>query len=291
MKILVSYRGIPQSPGWATGDMVVKALKSLGHDAYPYAKFYQRNEWVNPRPLLDQEWDLLLFLECNDGDPQYPELRLVKTKHKACWLFDTSYYADKCQFLQHYFNFDFIFLANPINVQDYKVAGYNNVYYLPYACDPDLHGRLNYNKTRDIVLVGSIREDRKQLASSLAKDGINLELIGGVFRQDYIDALASARIVINQNPEQGRGLLNMRFFEAPAAGTVLLTEKIDLNIQPIDLKFAIPYDNNLANICKNLLTDNEKLIQLSKEAQQEVLNNHTYQNRCQQLLKIIFKIL
>ena len=97
MKILVSFRGIPQSPGWATGDFVVKAFRKLGHEVFPYGNYYQtaeRIEGLDQTTLFRQEYDLVLFLECNDGDPQCTEWHsngTSKTRALASWFFDTSY--------------------------------------------------------------------------------------------------------------------------------------------------------------------------------------------------------
>lgn len=290
MKILVSYRGIPQSPGWATGDMVVKAFRELGHEAYPYAKYYQENRWVPGRPGLDnQDWDLILFMECNDGDPQYPELKVTRARKTACWLFDTSYHADRYKRLVDYFRFDHLFLANPLTIQEYKVWGYDNVSYLPYACDRELHGRqMGHPKTMDVVLVGSVRDDRRRLVSELNSLGVKAELIGGVFREEYIDTLASARIVLNQNPVQGRGLLNMRHFEAQAAGCVLLEQCDDLNA---NIKAGLETTGLVINYASpqeipDLVHD---YIDMDMNEQQEdFLTMHTYKNRCQDIIERVF---
>jgi len=297
MKILVSFRGIPQSPGWSTGDMVVKALRALGHEVFPYAKYYQQNKWVEDRKfaLDNHEFDLILYMECNDGDPQYHELQLVRARKTACWLFDTSYHQDRYKRLVDYFRFDHLFLANPLTIQEYRVWGYKNAHYLPYACDRELHGRsLEYPKTRDVVLVGSIRDDRRALATELKQHGVKLELVGDVFREDYIDALASAKIVINQNPPEGRGLLNMRFWETQAAGTFVFTEHFDneMNIEAgIDSR-AMPYESTgeIAAFTKTLLAHDgpHSLNELCKYNQSIVFENHTYQNRCQDMLKTVF---
>lgn len=293
MKILVSYRAIPASPGWATGDLVVKAFRALGHEVYPYAKYYQQHKWAEDRQfnLDDHDWDLILYLECNDGDPQYHELKIVRTRKMACWLFDTSYYNDRCRSVVDYFKFDHHFLANPLTVQDYKAWGYSNVHYLPYACDPELHSRsLEYPKTRDVVLVGSIREDRVKLQKELAKHNIKLELIGGVFREAYIDALASAKIVINQNPPEGRGLLNMRFWEATAAGAWIITEKHDLDLNPsIEMAPNNSYESveDLAQKCHKCLHESPKPLEWFVP-QNEFLREHSYQSRCKKLLETVF---
>lgn len=294
MKILVSYRGIPQSPGWATGDMVIKAFRALGHEAYPYAKYYQQNRWVDDRPPLDsQDWDLILFMECNDGDPQYPELKVTRARKTACWLFDTSYHQDRYRGLVSYFSFDHIFLANPLTIQEYKVWGYNNVHYLPYACDRELHGRpLEYPKNRDVVLVGSIRDDRRVLANALAGLGVDLQLVGGVFREQYIDALASARIVVNQNPSDGCGLLNMRFFESMAAGSILFNDNTEsgLNVLSGLQSGAVPYCSleHLASSVQTFL-QNKSLYEITRSrAQQIAFDYNTYIHRCQEIIKTVF---
>lgn len=297
MKVLVSYRGIPQSPGWATGDMVVKAFRALGHEVYPYAKYYQQNKWVEDRSfgLDDHDFDLILYMECNDGDPQYHELAVTRARKTACWLFDTSYYSDRCRSLVTYFRFDHIFLANPLTIREYKVWGYNNVSYLPYACDPELHMRpLSHPKTHDVVLVGSIRDDRVRLQKELAKHGVELKLIGGVFREAYVDTLASTKIVINQNPQEGRGLLNMRCFETPVAGALLLSNDTDFLLQPgdwsTDLRLCFECDDIslLANQCRGLLADEKTLNGMRQYTQNKVLARHTYIHRCKQLLETVF---
>jgi spore maturation protein CgeB len=297
MKILVSYRGIPQSPGWAVGDMVITALRDLGHEAHPYAKYYQKNDWVKTRPMLDDhDWDLILYVECNDADQQYTELRITRARKTACWLFDTSYHEDRYQSLVNYFGFDHLFLANPLTIQQYKVWGYKNVHYLPYASDSKLHVRsLEHPKTHDVVLVGSVRDDRRTLIAQLREGGINAELIGGKFREEYIDTLAAARVVVNQNPEIGRGLLNMRFFEAQSAGAILLTEDSDRQHNHlVSLEKAtegsIGYDsmNDLMFLAREALEDSEGRQKHCEWAQTNILTNHTYHNRCQQILETVF---
>jgi hypothetical protein len=227
-------------------------------------------------------------MECNDGDPQYPELKLVKTKRFASWLFDTSYHPDRYKGLVDYFNFDHNFLANPLTIQEYKAWGYDNVAHMPYACDPYLHWRpLGCNRERDAVLVGSIRDDRQALADNLQANGVSLELIGGVFREEYIDTLESANIVVNQNPEQGRGLLNMRAFEAPAAGCLLLTENQDLLANDLDIFYCYGY-NNIQDIVDVCSLDKYAIQSERKRCQEAVMREHTYGHRCRSILETVF---
>lgn len=301
MKILVSYRGIPQSPGWATGDMVVKALRNLGHFVVPYAKNYKEETWVEQRDeswtgetklqeITRHEWDLVLFMECNDDDHQYREMRDIRTRKRACWLFDTSYYPDRCEQMVRWFGFEHIFLANPITIRQYNSVGFENVTYLPYACDKDLHYRPIGDKEHDCVLVGSIRHDREILVAELDYEEIDLKLIGGVFREEYVDTLASARIVVNQNPPAGRGLLNMRWFEAPAAGAIVFGELADHQANDVFAGWQLGYDSpeGLADKCGHYLGNPVRLIVTAQNLQNHVLCYHTYRNRCETILETVF---
>lgn len=293
MKILVSYRAIPQSPGWATGDSVVRAFRELGHEVFAYAKYYQENSWVvNPTPT-PPEFDLVLFMECNDGDPQYCSLKNVKARKTACWLFDNSYYQDHCRGLIDYFNFDFKFIANPLIVDELKNSNYENVFHLPYACDSVLHTRrMPCVKVRDIALIGSIRDDRVQLINELnIKLPVKAELIGGLYRDQYIDALASSKIIINQNPAAGRGLLNMRFWETIAAGSFIMTERFDVEANNLCdyLSQYNLYDSidEIVLNCDALLSKDYKIADYEYQ-QQWVMRMHTYESRCQEILSKVF---
>ncbi len=281
---------------------MVKAFRELGHEVYPYAKYYQQNRWVEGYPkqphgdmmALDaHEWDLILFMECNDGDPQYPELKVTRARQTAGWFFDTSYHADRYKKLVDFFRFDHLFLANPLTIQEYKLWDYKNVHYLPYACDRELHGRsLECPKTRDVVLVGSDRPDRRALVDALAGHGVDLQLISGVFREEYIDALASARIVVNQNPNVGRGLLNMRFWEAQAAGSIVFTEMADMEVNPPRyICNLVPYrePKDIVSSYQEILAGNQENIAATIQRGQEMLfEHHTYQNRCETILEKMF---
>lgn len=309
MKILVSYRGIPQSPGWATGDMAVKALRAMGHFAVPYARNYKEETWVEQRDeewtqenklqeVSRQEWDLVLFMECNDDEAQYTELKGIRARKKACWLFDTSYYPDQCEGLARWFAFDHIFLANPLTLDYYRAKGLDNTNYLPYACDRELHYRplehaLSPGEKRkhECALVGSIRADRVELVEHMKAHGVDLTLIGNVFREDYVDALASAAIIINQNPEAGRGLLNMRWFEAPAAGALVLGEWADLdaNVGVLDGWFLGHHSvASMINYIEHLLSSPTELAIARQGGQNHILGHHTYEHRCQTILDTMF---
>lgn len=293
MKIVVSYRGAPRIRGWETGAMLARGFRQLGHDVFEYGNIYKTQERLKNAPDNLQDVDLLLYCEMNDADPQYLELKNINARKTACSLYDTSYHQDRYRRLVDYFRFDHLFLANPLTIHEYKTWGYDNVSYLPYACDRELHGRsLGYPKTMDVALVGSIRNDRMRLIRKLNRLGLTVELVSDVFREEYIDTLASSRIILNQNPRpQGLGLLNMRSMESIAAGDVLFTEADDLEYNlksgfyPVSSMIGYRSPKDLVDILPSILAQYNELRSVG---QQEIFKYHTYQNRVLSILQTMF---
>lgn len=285
MKILVAYRGIPQSPGWATGDFVVAALRRMGHEAVPYGNYYQSSSWISNRAIYPRDsFDLLLYMEMNDGDRQYSELAGIKAKKRAAWLFDVSYYPDNLTSLSKRlgFGFDFYFIANPLYLDKFE-----NSYYLPYAADREKHYRKSPVKKKiDFGLVGSVRQDRRDLAKNLSNYGINLNLIGDVFREEYIDVLSQCRFIVNQNPEDGAGLLNMRYFESQMAGAIVFSEQRDVSVNAeARTPGVIPYSSLLDIKPPDFLSGETNFI---KNMQDYMIDHHTYENRCEKIIQTIW---
>lgn len=281
MKILVSYRAIPQSPGWATGDLCVSALRKLGIDAHPYAKVYGLNRWLeDPKNLLNQSWDLVLFLECNDGDPQYNELLgFTNTLKKISWFFDSAMYPNYYYSLIHHF--DENYCANMNMCDGSKIK------FMPYAACSEKHFRpLEFDKKDiDLLIIGSDRPERERLYNMLLGDNFNVVYETNKFREDYINTLSRSKITVNDIAGGGDGLLPMRFFEATAAGSLLLTPK---NQGGEQFSISVTYDgyNALKEKCSEYLCDQQKMNTQIMLTQNEVIKNHTYIKRMQQICQL-----
>lgn len=274
MKILVSFRGIPQSRGWATGDMVVKAFRKLGHDVTPYGNYYQTQKRLEDSNVLAEDWDLFLFLECGDGEPVYTELNNLRSRKRASWFFDAALYPDRWLSIIREFSFDVNFIANRNMLYDSM-----KTVYLPYAADETIHFRpLDAIKYRQFGFVGSDRPERQALANKL-----HVDLKSGIFREEFIDYLAGSNFTINDVAGGGVGLIPMRPFEALAAGSSLITPKGD-GVSDLGIP-CIEYSNEdeLVSICAKL-----DLVSPTCDGQSEVLRNHTYKNRCQTILETLF---
>jgi hypothetical protein len=223
MRILVAYRGIPQSPGWATGDSLVRAFRRLGHEATPYGRFYSQlpeDKGDDPeasqarcgRPLgpVPRDVDLLVMLECNDADPQYLELAGLRCP-KVYWEFDTEMHWPLTVGLLHHFNFNAVFFANPD-----AVLRVPNSVYLPYAADDDLFTAGDAVRSGAACL-GSPFPERVEFCKQAG-----VELITGLYRERYVEALQKLAVHVHYHNSGGGSLLVMRVFETLACGALLV---------------------------------------------------------------------
>lgn len=303
MKILVSYRGIPQSKGWATGDFVVNALLDLGHDVYPYGNYYQTNQTIDDldnQKLLDYSnyYDLYIQMECGDGDRFYQEVVNAHCDKRVTWWFDSALYPARWIQETALISSDVDFIANK-NLLSKKI----NTVYLPYAADYYRHAfpisfkddgywihkdgvTWEVNKDIDFLIIGSDRPERQQLFESVKSIAPNTHYITNVFREEYVSYLTRSHYVINDVAGGGAGLIPMRPFETIAAGSHLITPHDD-GCKELGLP-CFEYRNmeELLDLVKSL-NDRERPIRFG--FQQEFLTKHTYKNRCQAIIDTVFK--
>lgn len=283
MKIVVSYRAAPRIRTWETGAMIAGVFRDLGHEVIEYAKVYESQEWVSY--LKCDSPDLLIWCECGDPSPQYLELKSLRCP-KFYWAFDVSYNPRFHKNLCNAMQFDWIFSAN-VNYQANFFGPKTS--WLPYAADKRRHFRsLRSPKVMDVALVGSERPDRRKLINILRAANIDAQLISGVFKEDYIDALANAKIVINENPADGRGLLNMRFTESMAAGSCLLTQRGDgedrVGTENVHFACYSTQDEAIAK-CHLLLEQEDLRLRIAEAGQNLMSEAHTYHNRAKTILE------
>jgi hypothetical protein len=285
MKILISYRGAPRIRGWETGALVARAFRNLYHEVHEYAKIYEHDAWVSAHnDSLSQEYDLQLFLECNDGDRQYLELKHANAKRRVAWFFDVAMNPQGYKQLVDHMEFTHVYCAN----LDFMSTFGTPCTYLPYGCDKELfHRPLDTPKTIDVCLVGSDRPERRALMEVLKKNGINAQLISDVFKEDYINTLAASKIVINDVAGGGSNLLSMRTFEAPAAGALLLQAMVpSIHHEFEEGVSCVTFGNEtqLVSNCLYYLNNDDERKRVAKNGQYWTLNHHSYEARVNKIV-------
>jgi glycosyltransferase involved in cell wall biosynthesis len=293
LKILISDRGIPQSPNWSTGDALAAAFGDLGHEVVRYGRYYSRAPAADPasdtpetkarlgRPLAQVphgEVDLLIYMGMCDEDQPYIELLTFPAKRRVLWDFDSLLHWDLSVALMQSGAFSHAFLANRRACR--RVEGSR---WLPYAADVR-HFVPGTAEREGAACIGSRFEER---ADFCRRAGV--ELVEGLYRGDYVQALQKLKIHVHNHESGGDGLVVMRPFETMAAGALLLAPAGLLDGLFVPGVHYVAYSD--AEDCREkvgrFLEDDGARESITASALRLVLEEHTYRCRAQTILEVM----
>ena len=292
MNILVSYRGIPQSPGWATGDALCAALASLGHEVTPFGRYYSKapasdtnsntEETIRrlgyPLAAVPLETpDLHIWMECNDEDPQYGETLGINCPH-VYWGFDDTMHWPFTAKLLSSGAFKHAFFANQ------RVAkAVPGSHWLPYAADtrwltPGEHDRAG------AATIGHGFAERVAFC-----EAAGIELFQA-YREEYVTRLQQLKIHVHHHESGGPGLVVMRPFETMACGALLFAPRGLLDGLGFHAGIHyVAYTN--ADDCRKkierFLADDAARESITRTALHCILENHTYRQRAEAILEVV----
>ena len=99
-------------------------------------------------------------------------------------------------------SYDYVFVSQRDCIDKYKEAGCANVQWLPFACDPDIHGRVSVPSRYDVCFVGSIHPrwgaERQRLLELLSENFGN-RWFGQAFGRRMARLYSSSKIVFNKS--------------------------------------------------------------------------------------------
>lgn len=207
------------------------------------------------------------------------------------WSNDT-HLMDKRLF-QSYFqkDFDIVYVAH----KDY--AGFFNktpCRWLPFACDPDFHKKINVPKVYDVTCVGNldpkVYPERVKHLEGLAKK-FKVHMFHKVYGEDMIKIMNQSKIVFNKT---FNGDLNFRVFETLACGSFLITDRTANGLQDLfeDGRHLAMYGDQaeLEEKVAYYLAHEDKRETIAACGQQEVYAKHTFYHRAKTMLADAEKI-
>lgn len=242
-----------------------------------------------------------------------PDMILVSDSIRKAFDFSsfnvpTIYYGqDTHVFFEEYLkvakvqDYDYLFIAQKSDVEKFKKNGCKNVYWLPPACDPEIHRCYNIPKIYDLSFVGGMPTEvpvkRGKEIFKRIKIMPNLQskfnmFVGRKYLYDMAKIYSQSRIVLNMSIQ---GCLNMRVFEALSCGSLLLTNRTWDGIEELfkDKEHLVFYeDYNLNEIIEKVqyyLTNPEEAGKIAKKGQEEVHKNHTYLHRVKYILNTVLR--
>jgi 2-polyprenyl-3-methyl-5-hydroxy-6-metoxy-1,4-benzoquinol methylase len=236
---------------------------------------------------LPSEWKPELFLWIESGISYHIEGMADLSCPSACYLIDTHLNLDRHIGIAR--DFDYVFLAQRAYIPRFKEAGIQRVFWLPLACDPEIHKGVEGEKRYDIGFVGSITQNnqrRKLLLDTLSKN-FNLHT-ERCFLEDMASVFGKSRIVFNSAINDD---LNMRVFEALSSGSMLLTDEASgsgLTDFFNDREHLVIYnDQNLVELARYYLEHPEERERIACTGRKEALSKHTYDQRVIEMLSQI----
>jgi len=305
-------------------------LKSVVERHKKDFKIDELEHWI---PLKDKvkmygDYDLNIWVDFGDDalEKGYGLEYEKVGKPNAYWVSDShvglEYRLKKAK------EFDYVFVAIKDHVKLFKKKlGHNKVYWLPHAAEPIVYHSAFVNlfehlkKAKDYKgkNYGYWTTHEKELIKEMDREGIkkhDICFIGHLNSQKRIDALdklfkaipefyyngslffeAAARKYMDSkivfNISIGKEA-NMRAFEAPLSGSLLLTDKVK-DLEELGFKDGVNcvfYKDIKEAIkkAKYYLKHDKEREKIAKAGQELVLNNHTYLHRAKELFKIINNI-
>lgn len=225
--------------------------------------------------------DLYLWVESiNSYCPQNLD---ALTCTKACYLIDTHYHLKAA--LEVATPFEYVFIAQLIDLDAFRAIK-PQTYWLPLACDPEIHGRQEVQKKHDIGFVGGINNRRTEMLDYLAEHfTVHRER---AFWTDMARIFSESRIVLNDASFDD---LNMRYFEALASGSMLLSNMAKGSGQDLlfveGREYACHHDEDLIEVAKGYLINDKLREQVAAEGRKLVLAAHTYLHRVIDLIDVV----
>lgn len=248
---------------------------------------------ANDMPLKDviadlpQQWTPDLYLWVETGLGKVPPDLEEHTIPKACYLIDTHINLEEHKRIAR--RFDYVFLAQRAYVDDFLAAGCQHVFWLPLACDPEIHGQKVCEKLYDVGFVGTVgpaHTRRKKLLDTI--DSRFKLQCDRKFMDEMAELYSQSRIVFNNAI---RNDLNMRVFEALCSGSLLVTDRISesgLGELFEDKKHLVIYEDELlSETIRYYLDHPQEREEIASAGREEVIRNHTYDHRAKQMIKSI----
>src|SRR5579883_54223 len=238
------------------------------------------------------------------GLPDYPSLYLhIDSGHQfyfprgltnltcptACYLIDV-HVQPKTHWKQAMF-FDYAFSAQRTFVDVLRHLGHPRAYWLPLACDPEIHRRHDVPKRFDIGFVGSTSSHYARRAALLRRLEERFTLSD--YKRSYTPeemarVYSESHLVFNCSL---RREVNMRVFEGPATGSLLLTDRIGNGLAELmaDRTHLVMYDDAiLVELAEEYLRDHAARERIAASVYEHVRAHHTYDHRAAQILDTIF---
>jgi spore maturation protein CgeB len=227
-------------------------------------------------------------------------------------------------------HYDIFFQANPFLLTKIKEAGCRNVFYLPFACDPTLHRKIQLSDREasvygsDVSYIGSLwpgsnfYNDRIESLSHLIQTEPHMDLkIWSISRssllnefpivEKYVEKMPvfgrravkvynSSKVNLNFNHVMNEGFGNMKLFEIAGCGAFQLCNKKSSARKIVDyldfVKHIACFDGltEMKDMLKYYVEHSNERLEIASQVQELVYKNHTYKHRITDLMDVVKRV-
>jgi len=243
-------------------------------------------------------------------------LNLKKISKTSKWInifpddpFNVDYFKDisNNNVLKTLKNFDHFFIwSEKILIKLSKIIPKHRIHYLPFAYDQFIHKRYNkkLSKKFDLSFIGTADIERFNIINKLSKYKIiiagdgwneyklskNVKYVGKANTLKSSKIISNSKVSLNILRKQNKGSHNMKTFEIPSMGGLMLTDrtKVQNNFFP-ENKASLMYKDVNELLIKLALT-NKNPSKLEKISNKGFImsKKHSYKNRARFILRKIF---
>ena len=239
-------------------------------------------------PMLPESYTPEMYLWIDSGFSLIPEDLEKIPQPRVAYFIDT--HVNLSARLEMAVEFDYVFLAQQAQVEQFINHGIKNVAWLPLACSPELHDVGDQPRTIDVSYVGSLTENtdarRLNLMGRVA-DRFPNNQIGMRWPEEMAQTYAQSKIVVNAATNRD---VNMRAFEALASGALLITDEADgLEELFVDGQHLVIYhkDDDLFDLVEYFLNHDKERERIAAAGKALVYKRHTYDQRTNQLVRMV----
>lgn len=205
----------------------------------------------------------------------------------ACYLIDSHLSLER--HLELAAGFDSVFIAQREYLPHFRQVNPRS-FWLPLACDPEVHRRWESEKQHDIGFVGGVQQGSRREALLAALSSELPVQYARCFWDEMARLFSASRMVFNSAV---RNDLNMRVFEVMSTGSLLLS---DLALQSGQEElfadgedYACYHEGNLTETARFYLENEVLRERIAARGQRLVHNAHTYRHRVEDLLAVALR--
>jgi glycosyltransferase involved in cell wall biosynthesis len=187
--------------------------------------------------------------------------------------------------------FDHVFVAQPEYLPNFADLGHDSVYWLPLGGDPGVHFMPDQSRDIDVGFVGKLGTAGTERHAVLSR------VLSRFSTNDYTrphtpwemgQIYSRSKIVFNKSIG---GDVNMRVFEALAAGALLVTDRIGNGLEELltEGEHYVGYDTAEEAVAQieRYLSDESARARIAQSGQNLLRARHTYDARLGTILEVV----